>query len=48
MYGEADYCEGTTAYMWLTNKIDEFAQRTRRKEKEKLEQCISSTPRHLV
>lgn len=25
MYAEADYTEGTTAYMWITNKVREFA-----------------------
>ena len=27
MYAEADYTEGTTAYMWLCNKITKFADR---------------------
>ncbi len=27
MYAEADYTEGTTAYMWICNKITEFAER---------------------
>lgn len=48
MYAEADYSEGTTAFMWLTNKIEEFAERIRTDEKAKIENSISSLPKHLV
>lgn len=48
MYAEADYSEGTTAYMWLTNKIEEFAINIRNKEKAKIENAISSVPKHLT
>lgn len=27
MYAEADYTEGTMAYMWICNKIKEFADK---------------------
>lgn len=47
MYGEADYSQGTTAYMWITNKIAEFAERIRKAEKMKLENSISGIPKHL-
>ena len=46
-YAEADYREGTTAYMWISNKIDEFAERIRRTEKQSITASISSVPRHL-
>ena len=36
MYAEADYSEGTTAYMWITNKINEYAERIYNAEKVKL------------
>lgn len=49
MYAEADYTEGTTAYMWICNKITEFAERIRKEEKAKIEKFASSKgPRHLV
>lgn len=48
MYAEADYSEGTTAYMWITNKIEEFANRIRNTEKTKIETLISSVPKHLT
>ena len=43
MYAEADYSEGTTAYMWITNRIQRMADRIRNAEKEKNhELCIRS------
>ena len=36
MFAEADYSEGTTAYMWICNKIHKFAERIYKTEKEKL------------
>lgn len=49
MYAEADYTEGTTAYMWICNKITEFAERIREEEKAKIEKFASSKgPKHLV
>ena len=48
MYAEADYREGTTAYMWLTHKVDEIAERIYKTEKESLEGAVSAAPRHLV
>lgn len=35
MYAEADYSEDTTAYMWITNKIQKMADRIRDTEKQK-------------
>ena len=48
MYAEADYSKDTTAYMWICNKIIEFAERIRLEEKEKLEKYTTQVPRHLV
>lgn len=49
MFAEADYSEGTTASMWLCNKIEEFAERICDEEKSKLEKFTSiKDPKHLV
>lgn len=49
MYTEADYTEGTTAYMWICNKITEFAERIRKEEKEKIAKYAAiETPKHLT
>ena len=48
MYAEADYSEGTTAYIWITEKIKEIANRIRNDEKAKLQASISATPKHLT
>jgi len=47
MYAKADYSEGTTTYMWITNKIEELAQNIVNEEKSKLEASISDSPKHL-
>ena len=36
MYAEADYSEDTTAYLWITNKIQQMAEKIRTKEQKKL------------
>ena len=48
MYAEADYSRGTTAYMWITGKIKEFANRIYEEEKQKLDSVVSKGPKHLV
>ena len=48
MYAEADYSEGTTAYMWITNKIQKIADRIRDTEKAKITSSASGVPHHLV
>lgn len=48
MYAEADYREGTTAYMWITYKIKEFAEKIRKTEKSKLSASIGLPPQHLT
>lgn len=48
MFAEADYRRDTTAYMWITNKVREFADRIYKSEKNKLESVVSSGPRHII
>ena len=48
MYAEADYSEGTTAYMWITHKIEEFANQIYREERERLAASVSEVPHHLT
>ena len=47
MFAEADYSNGTTASMWICNKIKEFAERIKKQEKEK-RGVYNSVPKHLV
>lgn len=46
MFAEADYSDGTTASMWICNKIKEFAERI--KEEEKTKRATSKGPVHLI
>ena len=48
MYAEADYSESTTAYMWITNRIQKIADRIRDTEKQKIMSSASGVPHHLV
>lgn len=48
MYAEADYSEGTTAYMWITNRIQKMADKIRDSEKAKITRSASGVPHHLV
>lgn len=48
MYAEADYSEGTTAYMWITHKIEEFANQIYKEERERLAASVSAVPHHLT
>ncbi len=48
MYAEADYSEGTTTFMWISNKIEEIAEKIYFTEKNKISNSISSTPKHIV
>lgn len=48
MYGEADYSEGTTSFMWITNKIEEMAEKIYDSERNKIIVSASSTPKHLI
>lgn len=48
MYAEADYSEGTTAYMWLIEKTEQIAQSIYNKKMSEINNSISSIPRHIV
>ncbi|SFU50845.1 hypothetical protein SAMN04487886_104327 [Clostridium sp. DSM 8431] len=48
MYSEADYREGTTTYMWITNKIKDIAERICLEEKHAINSIISKAPRHII
>lgn len=47
MFAEADYSEGTTAYMWICNKVREFAENIKKQEQSKRSGNYS-IPTHLV
>jgi hypothetical protein len=48
MYAEADYSEGTTADMWIRNRIQKMADRIRDAEKVKIMNSASEAPQHLT
>lgn len=48
MYAEADYRENTTANMWILNKINEIAERIRKKERDKINSVAAGVPKHLT
>lgn len=47
MFAEADYTEGSTAYMWIINKIKEYADRIIQIERNR-RAVVGGTPRHLT
>lgn len=47
MYAEADYSENSTAYLWLTNKVREIANRIVSEGNAKAMAGVSSAPKHL-
>ena len=49
MFAVADYSENTTASMWLCNRIEEFAARIIKEEREKIRQYTDKgIPQHLI
>ena len=48
MYAEADYSDGTTANMWITNKIQDIADRIRNTERNKMLIEAAPTPKHVT
>lgn len=49
MYAEADYRKDTTAYMWICNKIIEYAEKIRQEEKDKIAKYANiDSPKHLI
>ncbi len=47
-HGDFRRFEKTTAYMWISNKIQEFAERIYTAEKEKLTSSVSIVLHHLI
>lgn len=47
MFAEADYTEGSTAYMWIVNKIKEYADRIVQVERNR-RAVIGEGPQHLI
>ncbi|MFK3575430.1 haloacid dehalogenase-like hydrolase [Bifidobacterium thermacidophilum] len=48
MFAEADYSEGTTANLWIRNKIKERADAIRTRENDRIAASASGVPHHLV
>lgn len=48
MFAEADYSKDSTAYMWIMNKIKQFADRIRNQEREKISSRLTDAPKHLT
>ena len=48
MYAEADYSQGTTAYLWITNKIQDMADAIRNREQDRIRASASAVPKHLT
>lgn len=48
MYAEADYSEGTTAYMWLTTKVKDVADRIYGERMNQVYSSAGSVPTHDV
>ena len=47
MFAEADYTVGSTAYMWIINKINEYADRIIQVERNR-RAVVGEGPQHLV
>ena len=47
MYAEADYREDSQAYMWISGKIKEFADRIAKEELSRITESATGVPRHL-
>lgn len=48
MYAEANYSHGTTAHLWLTNKVKYLADKIRDAERAKFAGAINPGPIHIV
>lgn len=48
MYAEADYSEGSTAWLWLTEQILQKADRICTRERARIAASASDVPRHLT
>jgi len=48
MYAEADYSEGTTAYMWLMKQVEKIATGIYEKKEDELKRAVSQAPTHII
>lgn len=48
MFAEADYSENFTAYMWIMNKIQQFADRILKNVRREISAHLTDGPRHLT
>lgn len=48
MYAEADYSEGTAAYMWLMTQTDKIANTIYEMREEEIRKTVSKPPKHIV
>ena len=48
MYAEADYSEGTTAYMWLMTSVKDIADRIHHERRTQVYNSAGSVPTHDV
>lgn len=48
MFAEADYSKNSTAYMWIMNKIKQFADRIRDHERQRVSANFTDAPKHLT
>lgn len=48
MYAEADYSEGTTAYMWLMKQTEKIANSIYEMREDELKRAVSKAPTHII
>lgn len=48
MYAEADYSEGTTAFMWLMRQTEKIANSISEMREEEIKRAISKAPAHIT
>lgn len=48
MFAEANYSKDSTAYMWIMNKIKQFANRIRDQERQRISANLNDVPKHLI
>lgn len=47
MFGEADYSEGTTTYMWLMEHVNQIAMKICNKKIDQIKRNVSKAPEHI-
>lgn len=48
MYAEADYSEGTMAYMWLVKQTEKIADSISEMREEEGRRAVGKTPVHII